>query len=158
MITIIAAISKNRVIGNDNKLIWHLPNDLKRFKEITLNHIIIMGRKTFESFPKPLPNRRHIVISRQEDYSFDGVEVVSSLEKALDISKNENSFIIGGGEIYNLALEYATNMELTEIDNDFDGDAYFPEFGEEWIKTNSIKNQVDDKHKYSYTYNSYKRK
>nr|AEI30203.1 dihydrofolate reductase [uncultured bacterium] len=108
MVTMIAAVAENNALGKDNKLLWHLPDDFKRFKKLTTGHHIIMGRKTFESFPKPLPDRTHVVISRQPEYKPEGCIVVDSLEKALAVSPNhEDVFIIGGGEIYNLAMPFA---------------------------------------------------
>src|SRR6476646_3183965 len=104
MITLIAAVAENNALGKDNQLLWHLPDDFKRFKNITSGHYIIMGRKTFESFPKPLPNRTHVVITRQKDYQAEGCIVVDSIEKALEISpKDQDVFVIGGGEIFSLA-------------------------------------------------------
>ena len=116
-LTVIVAVSENQVIGKDNDLIWDLSIDLKRFKSLTSGHNMIMGRKTFESFPKPLPNRTHIVITRQKNYPVnDGVIVVNSIEEALKNIKNDDQpFIIGGGEIYKQALPYASVIELTRV-------------------------------------------
>lgn len=126
MIIIIAAVAENNALGKKNKLVWHLPNDFKRFKSLTTNHHIIMGRKTFESFPKPLPNRTHIVISRQENYNPAGCIVVDSIEKAIALCpENEDSYIIGGGEIYTLGLQYADIIEITRVHHTFDADAFF---------------------------------
>ena len=111
MITLIAAAAENNALGKDNDLLWHLPEDFKRFKQITSGHYIIMGRKTFESFPKPLPNRTHIIITRQKEYLADGCLVVHSLEEALEISpQNEEVFIIGGAQIYKQALPFADKI------------------------------------------------
>ncbi len=127
IITIIAAISENNVIGRNNKLIWHLPEDLKRFKKLTSGHSVIMGRKTFESINKALPNRHNIVVSKNREFSADGVTVCNSLEKALLISINDNQpFIIGGGQIYAQAINLADKIELTKIKKLFDGDVFFP--------------------------------
>ena len=107
----IAAAAENNALGKDNDLVWHLPDDFKRFKNLTSGHPIIMGRKTFESFPKPLPNRLHIIITRQKEYQFDGCLVASNLEKALSlIPKNQDVFIIGGGEIYKQALPFTDKI------------------------------------------------
>ena len=126
LITIIAAASENNVIGNDNKLIWHLSDDLKHFKNLTKDHHVIMGRKTFESMPKALPNRTNIVITRNKDYVGENITVVQSLEEALNIAKDDSQpFIIGGGEIYNLAIEIADRIELTRVHSEFNGDAFF---------------------------------
>ena len=110
MIIMIAAVAENNALGKDNDLVWHLPNDFKRFKTLTSGHHIIMGRKTFESFPKPLPNRTHVIITRQKNYKAEGCIIVDSIEKALEICpKNEDTYIIGGGEIYTLSLPFADN-------------------------------------------------
>ena len=116
MITLIAAAGQNNELGKDNDLVWHLPDDFKRFKELTTGHCIIMGRKTFESFPKLLPNRTHIVISRNTDLVEQGVIVVHSMEEALQESEHDDqSFIIGGGEIYKIGLDFADKIELTRV-------------------------------------------
>jgi dihydrofolate reductase len=113
MITLIAAAAENNALGKDNDLLWHLPEDFKRFKQITSGHFIIMGRKTFESFPKPLPNRTHIIITRQEEYLVEGCLVVHSLEEALEIApQNEEVFIIGGAQIYEQALPLLNWMPM----------------------------------------------
>lgn len=156
MIKIIVAISKNRVIGNDNSLIWHLPADLKHFKNLTTDNTIVMGRKTYESIGKALPNRRNIVITRQEDYNPEGCEVVSSLEEALLLCA-ENCFIIGGGEIYKQSISIADKIYLTLVDEEFEGDTYFPELGSEWFVVNRIDNEPDDKNKYKYSFIEYER-
>ena len=124
MITIIAAIGQNNELGKNNQIIWHLPDDFKRFKAITSGHYIIMGRKTFESFPKPLPNRTHIIITRNQNYTApEGCFVVNSLEKAIEICpKNETIFIIGGGEIYKQSIKLADCLELTRVHNTFEAD------------------------------------
>jgi len=160
MIIIIAAVAENNALGKKNKLVWHLPNDFKRFKSLTTNHHIIMGRKTFESFPKPLPNRTHIVISRQENYKPEGCIVVDNIEKALAICpKNEDSYIIGGGEIYTLAMQYADIIEITKVHHSFEADAFFPEISiKEWQLVESDPNSKDETHLYDYTYETYIRK
>jgi dihydrofolate reductase len=135
MIIIIAAIAQNRVIGNNNDLIWRLPNDLKRFKRLTLGHPMIMGSKTFDSLGgKPLPKRTNIVVTRRTDFHAPGVVVIHSLEDAIETAKKENStiFIAGGGEIYRQALDCADVMELTIIHRDYKGDTSFPQWGDDW--------------------------
>ena len=129
MITIIAALTKNNVIGKDNKLLWHLPDDLKNFKRLTTNNTIIMGRKTFESIGKPLPNRHNIVISRSMQKK-DGIEVHATIEQALESAQklNKEIFIIGGAEIYKQTLKHADKMILSHVDMEMEGDAFFPEF------------------------------
>ena len=127
-LTIIAAVSINNVIGNKNKLIWDLPNDLKRFKELTTGHSVIMGRKTFDSLPKPLPNRDNIIITRNTDYSNPDIKVCSSIEDAINLTKTDSQpFIIGGGEIYSQTINLVDKIELTRVYKEFDGDAFFPE-------------------------------
>ena len=128
-VVLIAAVSRNGVIGKGGKLPWHLPDDLKRFKALTLGHAIIMGRKTFDSIGRPLPKRRNLVVSRQAGFHHEGVEVFSSLEKALEAAHfggDESPFVIGGAEIYAAALPLATRLELTELRELVDGDTYFP--------------------------------
>ena len=130
MISIIVATTEEYVIGKDNKLLWHIPEDLKRFKEITNEHIIFMGRKTFESLPGILPNRHHVVLTRNKDFSVnsDMVSVVNSIDDF--VKKYENSeeevFVIGGAEIYNLLLNYTKKIYLTRVYKSFDGDTIFP--------------------------------
>ncbi|MCV2486073.1 dihydrofolate reductase [Flavobacterium sp. SH_e] len=160
MIIMIAAAAENNALGKNNELVWHLPNDFKRFKSLTTGHHIIMGRKTFESFPKPLPDRVHIVISRQENYNPEGCIVVDSIEKAIAICpENDDSYIIGGGEIYNLALPFTDIIELTKVHHTFDADAFFPKINKsEWILVESEENYKDEKHLYDYTYETYIRK
>ena len=160
MIIMIAAVAENNALGKDNELVWHLPNDFKRFKTLTSGHHIIMGRKTFESFPKPLPNRTHIIITRQKNYQAEGCIIVDSIEKALSICpKDEDSFIIGGGEIYTLGLAYTDKIEITRVHSSFEADAYFPEINKkDWKLEKYEFNEKDEKHKYDYTYETYTRK
>ncbi len=159
MITLIAAVGENNAIGKNNQLLWYLPNDFKRFKQITTNHFIIMGRKTFESFPKPLPNRTHIVISRQKNYAPNGCIVVSNLEKAIEICpKNQEVFIIGGGEIYNQSIIIADKLDITKVHHSFDGDVFFPEIDlKTWKLTTTIFNNKDEKHQYDYSFQVFER-
>jgi dihydrofolate reductase len=160
MITLIAAAAENNALGKDNDLLWHLPNDFKRFKEITSGHYIIMGRKTFESFPKPLPNRTHIIITRQKEYLVEGCLVVHSLEEALEIApQNEEVFIIGGAQIYEQALPFADKIDLTRVHTSLDADAFFPEFNtSEWNLVFSEKHFKDEKHQFDYTFETYLKK
>jgi dihydrofolate reductase len=160
MIIMIAAVAENNALGKNNELVWHLPNDFKRFKSLTTGHHIIMGRKTFESFPKPLPNRTHVVITRQKEYHPEGCIVVDSIEKAIAICpKNETLFIIGGGEIYNLGLPYADKLEITRVHHSFEADAFFPEINpDNWQEIHTEFNPIDDKHLYEYTYQTYIKK
>ncbi|MBJ7880329.1 dihydrofolate reductase [Gelidibacter salicanalis] len=160
-LTVIAAAGENDSIGKDNGLIWHLSDDLKRFKALTSNHCIIMGRKTFESFSKPLPNRTHIIITRQQNYTVpNGVIVVHNIEDALDAAKNDSQpFIIGGGEIYRQAMPYADKIELTRVHETFEGDAFFPKIeGSEWVETQNRHNQKDAQHPYAFSFITYQRR
>lgn len=156
----IAAAAENRALGKDNQLIWHLPNDFKRFKNLTTGHYIIMGRKTFESFPKPLPNRIHIIITRQKDYKAEGCIIVDSIEKAIEICpKEDENFIIGGGEIYKQSLPYADKIELTVVHHNFEADTFFPKILiEDWEMVNADFQSKDDKHLYDYTFETYIKK
>ncbi len=156
----IAAVAENNALGKDNELVWHLPNDFKRFKELTSGHYIIMGRKTFESFPKPLPNRTHIVITRQQNYQPDGCIVVNSIENAIKACpENETIYIIGGGEIYNQALAFSDTIEITKVHGKFEADAFFPEIkAEEWELVQSNFNAKDERHLYDYTYQTFVKK
>lgn len=160
MVTMIAAAAENEVLGKDNDLVWHLPDDFKRFKTLTTNHHIIMGRKTFETFPKPLPNRVHIIVTRQKDYKAEGGIVVHTLADALEIAKNDpQPFIIGGGEIYELGIPYSDKIELTRIHADFDGDTFFPKINEEeWELVEEEFHPADERHAQAFTYLTYLRK
>jgi len=159
MITIIAAIAKNNALGKDNKLIWYLPADLKRFKQVTLNHHIIMGRKTFESLGKPLPNRTSIIISRNKNYKVEGCIVVNSLEEAIKAAaKDENPFILGGAEIYRQAIDIADKLDLTFVHHTFDADAFFPKIDTTiWKETSRQDFKADEKNKYAYSFVSFER-
>ena len=161
MLTIIAAVSENNALGKDNQLLWHLPEDFKRFKTLTSGHYIVMGRKTFKSFPKPLPNRTHIIITRQNDYQApDGCIVVSSLEKAMALCPaNEEAFVIGGGEIYQQAINIVDKIDVTRVHTTIDADTFFPE-----IDTNIWKlvfeefHPKDEKHAFDFTFLTYVRR
>ena len=132
MLTLIAAVAKNGVIGIDNRLPFRLPEDLKRFKALTMGHAIIMGRKTWESLPRALPGRHNIVITRQLNYSAAGATVVTSLDAALNVAltpaADGSCFVIGGAQIYALAMSRASHLELTEVAADAEGDVYFPPY------------------------------
>ena len=162
MLSIIVAIAKNNAIGKDNKLLWHLPDDLKRFKKITTGHNIIMGRKTFESLGRVLPNRHHIILSRNSQLNIDdeNVEVIkniSELEKY--INSEEENFVIGGATIYKLLMPYSKKMYITEIDKEFEGDVFFPEINkEEWKVTNREPGPEDNENDFEYEYVTYERK
>jgi dihydrofolate reductase len=151
--SIIVATAKNHAIGKDNKLLWYLPNDLKHFKDVTTGHTVIMGRKTFDSVGRPLPKRRNIVITRQ-DISIEGCEVVPSIDEALERCENEEEvFIVGGAEIYRQALPLTDRVYLTIIDQEFDGDTFFPELNaEEWTEKERENFEPDEKNKYRYSF------
>lgn len=159
-VSLIVAVADNNVIGKDNDLIWRLPNDMKFFKETTLGHHVIMGRKNFESIPekyRPLAGRTNIIISRQSDYSAEGCIVVNSLNKALEIAKQENDnepFIIGGGQIYAMALKQnlIDKIYLTKVHHVFEGDTFFPELTKEWKQINNISQKADPRHAYDYSF------
>lgn len=157
----IAAIGKNNGLGKDNDLLWHLPDDFKRFKQLTTGHKIIMGRKTFESFPKPLPNRTHIIITRDLKYNVElpSCIVVHSMEEALNLASNDPiSYIIGGGEIYNLGMPHADLLEITRVHESFNADTYFPEIDKNtWKLIKEEFHSSDERHKYNFTYLTYKR-
>ena len=133
IISLIAALGKNRVIGNENKLIWSIPTDMKRFKELTSGKSIIMGRKTYESIGRPLPKRKNIIITRDDNYKADGCIVVHSSDESLKAAGDVEVMIIGGAQVYAEFLPVSNKMYLTLIDKDFEGDAYFPAYNEnEW--------------------------
>ncbi|MEZ4803244.1 MAG: dihydrofolate reductase [Gelidibacter sp.] len=160
-LTLIVAAGENDAIGKDNQLIWHLSDDLKRFKSLTSGHAIIMGRKTFETFPKPLPNRKHIVISRQQNYNVpDGVVLVNDLKDAIDAAKNDSQpFVIGGGEIYKQAMPFASKIELTRVHESFDADTFFPKIDASiWKETETTFHSKDAGHDHSFSFITYIRK
>ena len=157
-ITIIVAAAENDAIGKNNNLIWSLPDDLKRFKRLTSGHCIIMGRKTFDSFPGLLPNRKHIVISKKsQSYFPEEVIVANNFEDAIKATnEDENPFIIGGGQIYNIAMKYTDTIELTRVHKEFEADTFFPKINEnEWQLINEEKHEMDEHHKFSFTYKTY---
>ena len=161
MLSIIVAIAKNNAIGKDNKLLWHLPDDLKRFKKFTTGHNIIMGRKTFESLGRVLPNRHHIILCNDANMNIDDANVeilddISKLEKY--INSEEENFVIGGATMYKLLMPYCNKMYITEIDKEFDGDVYFPEISSnEWKATESEDVPEDNENDFKYEYVTYER-
>lgn len=162
MITLIAAIARNLAIGNQNKLLYWLPDDMKRFRQLTTGHTIIMGRLTFESFPKgPLPNRRNVILSRQEGLTIPGAEVFPTLEAALlSCQPQEDIYIIGGASVYAQALPHADRLCLTEVDDTpQEADAYFPPFDKEgWNATLVQEHPTDEKHSHTFRFVDYTRK
>lgn len=162
MLSIIVAIANNNVIGKDNKLIWHLPEDLKRFKRLTTGHTIIMGRKTFESLGRVLPNRKHVVLCNDAKLNIENenVEVLSDINM-LDkyMESEEENFVIGGATIYKLLLPKAQKLYITKINETFDGDAFFPEIKEEeWKVVSKEKGLQNENNPYNYEYINYERK
>lgn len=162
MLSIIVAKAKNNTIGKDNKLLWNIPDDLKRFKELTTNHNIIMGRKTFESIGRILPNRKHIVFSQNPDFKVnnENVEIIHSMLQIQQYIEDENeNFVIGGAMIYNLLMPYVTKMYVTEIDKDFEGDTFFPRINSDiWEEISREEGPEDSKNNFKYEYVIYKRK
>lgn len=162
MLSIIVAIAKNNVIGKDNKLLWHIPEDLKRFKELTTGHTIIMGRKTFESLGKVLPNRKHVVLSQNTEINVDDENVIILRDVKLlkeYIESPEENFVIGGGKIYQMLLPYATKLYITKINEDFDGDIYFPIISEnQWKEVKRQTGLKNQENPYDYEYIDYVRK
>ncbi len=160
MISIIAAIANNNVLGKNNKLIWHLPADLKRFKKITSGHCVIMGRKTFESLGKPLPNRTNIIVTRNKNFKAEGCFIAHSIADALFLAKaDEHPFILGGANIYQQALAYADILDLTLVHHDFEGDVFFPEIDVTiWKETSRQDFKADAKNKYDYSFVRFERK
>lgn len=162
MLSIIVAKAKNNTIGKDNKLLWNIPDDLKRFKELTINHNIIMGRKTFESIGRILPNRKHIIFSQNPDFKIDNenIEIVHSMLQIQQYIEDENeNFVIGGAMIYNLLMPYVTKMYVTEIDKDFEGDTVFPRINTEvWQEVSREDGPKDEENDFKYQYVVYKRK
>jgi len=151
-LSIIVAMSSNRVIGVNNTLPWYISEDLKHFKSLTIGHTIIMGRKTYESIGRPLPNRRNIVISRNTEASYEGAEVVHSIEDAFSICKNDNEvFVIGGSNIYEQALSLVDYIYITEIKKSFSGDAFFPEINKQmWIESSRENHITNDGLEFSF--------
>ena len=161
MLSIIVAKAKNNIIGKDNKIIWHLPEDLKHFKNITTGHTIIMGRKTFESLGRVLPNRKHIIFSNNPSFNVndENVKVVHSLLEIQDlIEGKEEAFVIGGAMIYNFLMPYVKKMYVTEIDKEFEGDTFFPKIDDNmWKETSREKGIKDDKNNLDYYFVTYER-
>ena len=158
-VALIAAVAANGVIGAHNRLPWRLAGDLKRFRALTVGHAVIMGRKTWESLPRALPERQNIVVTRQRDYAAAGAEVAGSFAAALALVRlPEPVFCIGGGELYRIALPFATTLQLTEIARDFAGDARFPPFERgDWRETAREEHPASDPDSFAYAYVTYER-
>ena len=161
----IAAVAENGVIGKDNDLAWSLPDDMKYFMNTTKGHYIVLGRKNYDSLPpkfRPLPDRTNVVITRQSDLQLEGAHIVNTLEEAFEFCKKNNQekiFVIGGGQIYKLALPYADTLYITEVHHSFDGDTYFPEFDKsDWEEVSREPHGMDERHLYPFNFVVYKRK
>jgi len=159
-ISIIAAMAANRTIGLENRLPWHLPDDLKRFKALTMNHHIVMGRKTYDSIGKPLPGRDTVIVTRNMDYAVPGCVAVNSLDAALTVSFSDAEvFFVGGADLYRQVLPIANRIYLTEIRRVFDGDAFFPEFDmRQWSETSREQHRTEGDNGFEYHYVIYDRK
>src|SRR5690606_2991123 len=165
IVSLIAAVSRNNVIGKDNDLPWNLPDDMKYFMQTTSRHHVIMGRKNYESIPekfRPLPSRVKIVVTRKRDYEAPGCHVVHSLEDAFAIpmqSEQEEVFVIGGADIFRQSLPYADRLYLTEIHAEVEGDILFPEFDRsEWKELSRVPHEADDRHRYPFDFVVYERR
>lgn len=161
MLSIVVAKAKNNIIGKDNKLLWHLSDDLKRFRALTEEHVIIMGRKTFESLGKVLPNRKHIVFSNNPDFKVndENVEVVHSLLQIQEyIESEEEAFVIGGAMMYNFLMPYVSKMYVTEIEKEFEGDTFFPRIDDKkWKEISREKGPEDGENNFEYNYVVYQK-
>lgn len=160
MITLVVAMGMKNEIGFGNQLLWHLPKDLKHFKELTSGHPVIMGRKTFESIGKPLPNRTNIVISRKNDWFQEGILIVGSIKEALKFAKkiDPEVFVIGGGTIYEQTIDLADKLEITLVKADLEADAFFPKMNTRiWKKTNEICFEKDEKNAYDFCFQTFEK-
>lgn len=157
ILSLIAAIGKNNELGKNNQLLWKLPADMKHFRTTTSGHPVIMGRKTFESLGRPLPNRRNIVITRDKNYQSDSVDVVYSLEEALSLLDNTSgeAFIIGGGQIYTESIVKADKLYITHVDATLDADTFFPTIDSSWKKVSEEKHEKDTENEYSFILTEY---
>lgn len=159
--SIIVAVAENNIIGRDNDLVWRLPDDMKYFRRMTSGHCVIMGRKTFESFGKPLPNRTHIIITRNDDYQYEGCHIVNTLEdafaKAKELGETE-AFILGGGEIYRQSIVMSDKLYITEVHESFDGDTSFPEIDKSnWKEISRDDRDKDEQHAHDFSFVVYER-
>lgn len=158
-ITLIAAIGKNKELGKNNKLLWNLPIDMKHFRDTTRGHTVIMGRKTYESLGKALPNRRNIVITNDKNFVKNDIEIVHSLLDAFNLSSNDGEvFVIGGAQIYTQAITHAQNLNITHVDGEFDADTYFPDIDQSlWKIEHEEKHLQDENNPYTCTFTLYKK-
>lgn len=160
MVTLVVAIGKNGEMGKDNKMPWHMPKDLKHFKEITSGYPVIMGRKTYESIGKALPNRTNIVVSRRENWFEEGILIVGSLKEALKFAQkiNESVMVIGGADIFKQTMDIADTLEVTLVDSEFDADTFFPTINtKEWKLTTEEFHTKDEKNRFDFSFKTYKK-
>lgn len=161
MISLLVAMDRNHVIGYENDMPWHLPKDLRHFKEKTIGNTMIMGRKTFDSIGRVLPNRKNVILTHQKGYHVDGTDVINNLDIVYEWNENnpnEELFIVGGGNLFKQVLPHADRMYITEIDEEFPGDTYFPIFSElDWKLTKKEKGIKDEKNPYDYYFLQYDR-
>jgi dihydrofolate reductase len=160
MVTLVVAIGKNGEMGKDNKMPWHMPKDLKHFKEITSGYPVIMGRKTYESIGKALPNRTNIVVSRRENWFEEGILIVGSLKEALKFAQkiNESVMVIGGADIFKQTMDIADTLEVTLVDSEFDADTFFPTINtKEWKLTTEEFHTKDEKNPFDFSFKTYKK-
>ena len=160
MTTIVVAMGEKNEIGFENQLLWHLPKDLKHFKDLTSGHPIIMGRKTYESIGKPLPNRTNIVVSRQKDWFEEGILIVGSIKEAVKFAKkiDEEVFIIGGGNIYAQTMDVVDRLEVTLVKADLEADTYFPKIDPKvWKKIDEVCHEKDEKNQYDFCFQTYEK-
>ena len=160
MITLVVALGRNREIGKDNQLLWHMPKDLQHFKDITSGHPIVMGRKTYESIGKPLPNRTNIVVSRKQNWFEEGILIVGSLKEALKFAKkiDDEVMVIGGADIFKQTIEVADKLQVTLVDESFEADTFFPIINEkDWALVAEEKHEKDEKNSFNFSFKTYER-
>ena len=165
VVSLIVAVSENKVIGKDNDLVWHLPNDMKLFRDTTKGHFVIMGRKNYESIPhkyRPLPSRTNVIVTRQDDYKAKGCLVVNSVEKAIEIAQkagDKEPFVIGGGQIYKHAIEnnLVDRIYLTRVHTEIEGDTFFDDLDDSWKLVHTDFHPSDDKHSFAFTFQTFER-
>ena len=165
VVSLIVAVSENKVIGKDNDLVWHLPTDMKFFKETTKGHFVIMGRRNYESIPhkyRPLPKRTNVIVTRQDDYKAEGCLVVNSVEEAIELAQkagDKEPFVIGGGQIYKYAIEnnLVDRIYLTRVHTEIDGDTYFDDLDDSWKLLHAELHPSDEKHPFAFTFQTFER-
>ena len=165
IVSLIVAVSENKVIGKDNDLVWHLPADMRFFKDTTKGHFVIMGRRNYESIPhryRPLPHRTNVIVTRQDDYKAEGCLIVNSVEAAIELAQkagDKEPFVIGGGQIYKYAIEknLVDRVYLTKVHTEIDGDTYFDDLDGSWKLLNTEFHPSDEKHTYAFTFQTFER-